>query len=257
MSILMEMNGEQYINSAQKYDKVILPVGSCESHGYHLPHGTDTFAADKLSRLVAERVPGLLVLPPVNVGLSHHYDAFPFTLSLQPQTLIQVLQDILESVIKNGVKRIFIMNGHDGNIEPIELAARTAKVKHPEVFIASLDAWWVAGCRLLPPGTFEVWDGLGHAGEGETSLALSLFPEFVNMEAARGVTPDLPLNVNIKWLFEELTDVGATGDPTKAEKHKGDMMRDALVAEIVSFFQDMEAKNWDYSHNRKAGGVNI
>lgn len=74
----------------------------------------------------------------------------------------------------------------------IELAARSIKVAHPEVKIASLDAWWIVAGKLLPKDTFEVWDGLGHGGEGETSLALSLFPELVNIDVASGVVPSLP-----------------------------------------------------------------
>ena len=71
------------------------------------------------------------MLPPVNVGMSQHYAHFPFTLSLQPETLIAVLKDIMRCVVKNGIKRIFIMNGHDGNIAPIEIAARSIKLEFP------------------------------------------------------------------------------------------------------------------------------
>lgn len=247
MAALMEMHGDQYLNGDEKFDKAILPVGSCENHGGHLPYGTDTFVCDKLARLVAKEVPGTLVLPPVTVGLSYHYDYFPLTLTLQPETLLAVLKDILTSVIRGGIKHIFVMNGHDGNIEPIELATRSIKVRHPDVKIASLDAWWIAAGNLLPPDTFEVWNGLGHAGEGETSIALSLFPELVNMEVAAGVVPSLPKNINIKWLFAELTGVGATGDPTKATREKGDKMRDALVREVAGFLNRMDAEGWDYA----------
>ena len=149
MSILSKMTGNQYING-KKFDKAILAVGSCENHGFHLPYGTDTFVSAMLSEKVAEEVEGLLVLPPVNVGMSQHYAHFPFTLSLQPETLIAVLKDIMRCVVKNGIKKIFIMNGHDGNIAPIEIAARSIKLEFPEVRIASLDAWWVTPETFCP-----------------------------------------------------------------------------------------------------------
>jgi creatinine amidohydrolase len=88
-------------------------------------------------------------LPPVAVGYSQHYSHFPFTLSLRAETLVEVLKDILSSIIKNGITRIFIMNGHDGNIAPIEIASRAIKMLYPEVKIASLDAWWVADFMRL------------------------------------------------------------------------------------------------------------
>lgn len=251
MSVLLEMTGNQYING-KKFDKVILPVGSCENHGYHLPFGTDTLVSSMLAEKVAGQVDGLLVLPPVNVGMSTHYSHFPFTLTLQPETLIAVLKDIMTSVVKNGIKKIFIMNGHDGNIASIEIAARAIKMEYPEVKIASLDAWWVTAGKLLPPGTFEVWDGLGHAGEGETSIGLALFPHLIEMEHARGVVPNLPENVEIKWNFAELTNTGATGDPTRATAEKGRKMAEVLIEAVVKFIKDMDSRDWNYSSPQSA-----
>jgi len=241
----MKMTGHAFKQGG--YDKVILAVGSCENHGQHLPLGTDTLVSYKLALKVAEQVDKLLVLPPVTVGFSQHYASFPFTLSLRSETLIEVLKDILRSVVNNGISHIFIMNGHDGNIAPIEIASRAVKLEYPEARIASLDAWWVAAGNMLPPDTFEVWDGLGHAGEGESSIALALFGELVELEYARGVVPNLPPHVDIKWNFAELTDCGATGDPTKATAEKGRKMEEVLVQAIVKFFNDMDACNWHYN----------
>lgn len=246
----LKMTGHQY--AVGKFDKAILAVGSCENHGQHLPLGTDTLVSYMLAKKVAERVEGLLVLPPVTVGFSEHYSHFPFTLSLRSETLVEVLKDILTSVVKNGIKHIFIMNGHDGNIAPIEIASRAVKMQYPEVRVASLDAWWVAAGQLLPPDTFEVWNGLGHAGEGETSIGLSLFGELVEMEYARGVVPDLPTNIEIKWNFAELTDCGATGDPTKATAEKGKKMEEVLVDLVVDFIKKMDACDWDYRSSQHA-----
>lgn len=252
MSVLMKMTGNQYLSNKDKYDKVIIPVGACEDHGYHLPYGNDTLVSSILAEKVAEQVEGMLVLPPINIGMSEHYAYFPFTLTLQPETLIAVLKDVLESVVRNGIKKIFVMNGHDGNIAPIEIATRSIKVKYPEVKIASLDAWWVTAGKLLPPDTFEVWNGLGHAGEGETSIALALYPELVEMEHARGVVPDLPDNVEIKWNFAELTNTGATGDPSKGTAEKGQKMIAVLLKAVVDFIKEMDAKDWNYSSKESA-----
>ncbi len=251
MSLLQKMTGHQF-KGGPKFDKAIIAVGSCENHGFHLPFGTDTFVSSMLAEKVAEQVDGLLVLPPVNVGMSQHYAHFPFSLTLQPETLIAVLKDILESTVKNGIEKIFIMNGHDGNIAPIEIAARAIKLAHPNVRIATLDAWWVTAGKLLPGDTFEVWNGLGHAGEGETSIGLALFPELIEMEYAKGVVPNLPEHVEIKWNFAELTNTGATGDPSKATVAKGQKMVAVLVKEVVRFFREMDDKDWKYSSKESA-----
>jgi creatinine amidohydrolase len=170
-----------------------------------------------------------MVLPPINYGFSAHYNKLPFVVSLQPETVTSIIKELLQEVIRNGIKKIIIINGHDGNIAPIELAARALKVQHPDVVIARLNDWWVAAGKIIPENTFEVWNGLGHAGEGETSMGLALFPELMQMEHAKGVVPDHPDHVEIKWRFEELTDTGASGDPSKGTVGKGKLLMFSLI----------------------------
>lgn len=240
----------QHWNSADfkssPFEKVILPLGSLESHGNHLPFGTDSLTPHLIGLEVAARVPKTAVLPPVNYGVSEHYKQFPFTVSLQFETEIAILRDILESVYREGIRKVFIMNGHDGNIAPIEIAARTAKVNHSDFKIVSLDAWWKLVGDLVPPGFFEVWNGLGHGGEGETSICLGLFPELVDMPKAAGVVPHLPPHVDVKWTFNELTNTGASGDPTKGTREKGLKMKEILVDTIVQILKDLDKNDWDY-----------
>ena len=229
-----------------QFTKAILAIGSCEAHGQHIAEGCDTLVAYKLSKQIADRVDGMLVLPPVTVGYSGHYDSFPFSLTLSYDTTTQVIYDLIESVIRNGITRIFLMNGHDGNIAPIEIASRKIKEKYPDVQIAALTQWWVAAGNLLPKDTFEVWNGLGHAGEGETSIAYYLFPEWCEPELATCVIPSLPDEIDIKWDFSELTDTAQTGDATKASAEKGKKMNDVIVEHVVKALQELDAKDWKY-----------
>jgi creatinine amidohydrolase len=227
------------------YDKVVLCVGSTEYHGDHLPFGTDTLVAEHLADAVVERVEGMLRLPALPFGMSRHYASFPISITLSTETLMRVLRDVFDSLLAHGMNRLLIINGHDGNIAAIDSAAREFRVDHPEMKIAVLEAWWVTAGKLVPEGTFEVWDGLGHAGEGETSMMLAVAPELVDMDRARGVVPDLPAHVELKWTFNELTPYGATGDPTKATEMKGRLMRDALVEQLVSFVKEMDERDWE------------
>ena len=229
------------------YTKAILAVGSCEAHGPHLASGTDTLVSYMLSCQVADHFNDLLVLPPITVGYSAHYDTFPFTMTMSYDTVTQVIYDYVESTIRNGITHIFILNGHDGNIAPIEIASRKIKEKYPEARIATLPAWWVTAGDLLPKDTFEVWNGLGHAGEGESSIAYYLYPQWCEPELAKGYIPDnLPYNIEIKWDFAELTSSAATGDPTKATAEKGKKMAEVLVKCMVDAIEQLDKLGWDY-----------
>lgn len=230
-----------------RYDKAILAIGSCEAHGQHLASGTDTLVSYMLSCKIADQVDGLLVLPPITVGYSGHYDSFPFTLTLSYDTCTQVIYDIVESCIRNGINKIFLFNGHDGNIASIEIASRKIKEKYPQARIAALPQWWVTAGDLLPKGTFEVWNGLGHAGEGESSIAYHLYPQWCEPELAKGFVPDnLPDHVEIKWDFSELTNTAATGDPTRATAEKGEKMTEVLVTVVTEAIKQLDAMDWNY-----------
>ena len=240
---LLRLKGHEY--RERGYDKAVLAVGSTEYHGDHLPYGTDTLVAEHLAREASERVEGLLKLPTIPIGMSAHYSSFPIAITLSTETLMHVLKEVFESLKKHGVTRLLIINGHDGNIPAIDAATREYRTLHPEFKIAVLEAWWVAASQLVPEGTFEVWGGLGHAGEGETSMMLRVDPGLVDMDRARGVVPDLPPHVEVKWIFDELTPYGATGDPTKATRRKGELMHNALVGLLVDFITEMDENSWE------------
>jgi creatinine amidohydrolase len=166
-------------------------------------------------------------------------------LTLETETLIRALKELMDSLNKHGVKRLLVVNGHDGNIPALEAAAREYRTEHPEFKVAALEAWWITAGDLLPEGTFDAWGGLGHAGEGETSMMLRVAPELVNMSKARGHIPSLPGHVQVKWLFKEITPYGVTGDPTKATSEKGILMWDALVTHLTAFIKEMDRNGWE------------
>ena len=140
---VMKMTANQFKKG--HYNKAIIALGSCECHGPHLAQGTDTLVAHMLAVRAADKLKGLLVLPPVTIGCSEHYDTFPFTMSLSFETMTAVIKDILRTTYKNGIKHIFLMNGHDGNIYPAEVATRQIKVEYPDIKIA-----FMPECGLKP-----------------------------------------------------------------------------------------------------------
>jgi len=240
---LLKMTG--YLLKESYFDKAVLPLGSTEYHGDHLPFGTDTLVAESIAEAVAERVEGMLCLPALPFGMSRHYSSFPISITLSTETQIHVIKEVIDSLNQQGLRRLLIINGHDGNLPAIEAAAREYRFDHPEMKIAVLDAWWVTATELLPKGTFEAWGGLGHAGEGETSIMLKVAPELVNLSRAKGHIPVLPEHVQVAWLFKEITPFGVTGDPTKATSEKGILMWNALVDYLVSFIKNMDRDGWE------------
>lgn len=230
------------------FDKVIIAAGSCEAHGRHLPEGTDSLVSYRLACEIAKNYDDILVLPPLTIGYSAHYDTFPFTLTLSYETATRVLYDVMESVLRNKINKIIIINGHDGNIAPIEIASRMIKEDYPDARIISLPEWWNTVGELLPEGTFEVWNGSGHAGEGETSIVYYYYPEYCEPELATSVVPDnLPPNVDVKWDFAEITDTGQTGDATKASKEKGELINKTLVETMMKAIDYLNDKDWNYN----------
>ena len=100
--------------------------------------------------------------------------------------------------------------------------------------------------QLLPPNTFEVWEGLGHGGEGETSIVLATVPHLVDMSQAKGMIPDMDPVVKLIWNFQELTNYGASGAPEKGTVEKGKKMRQVLIDYLVEFVRRMDQQGWRY-----------
>jgi creatinine amidohydrolase len=158
---------------------------------------------------------------------------------------MKILREIFLSLFKHGIKKLIIINGHDGNIPAIDAATREFRTEKPEMKIAVLESWWVTAGELVPEGTFEVWNGLGHGGEGETSIMLAIAPDLVELDKAKGIVPNLPEYIEIKWLFNELSPFAVTGDPTRATMEKGRLMNEVLVNHLVDFIEKMDQIGWD------------
>ncbi len=230
--------------AAGDFDKVLMPIGSCEGHGDHLPFGTDAFIAHHLALAVAEKVPRTLVLPPLWFGMSLHYRHQPMSISVSHDTNIAVYRDVLNSVIDWGFKKIVVINGHDGNVPCIGVAAQDIKLRHPDVAIAVMERWWTTALSILPKEMWDAYEGYGHGGEAETSLAMELIPALTHPDRARGMVDEKDDQIQEFWNYQELTDLGATGDGSKATREKGQRMKQVLVDYLVDFIARKERQNW-------------
>ena len=246
--MLEEMNALQVRKNLSRNTVAILVFGACENHGDHMPFGSDVIVPMELAKRVAKksRNKNILILPALAYGVSLHHVDFQMTISLDPKTMISVIENLLASLVKNNINRILIINGHDGNIPPIEAAARVIKDQYPNIVIACLEAWWVL-IGEITRNLFDIWGGLGHGGEAETSAMLAVRPDLVDMRnAPKKIIPKLPHNIRIYWKFNELTDTGATGAPQKATRTKGDKIISILENVLLAFIRDMDKNQWNY-----------
>lgn len=160
---------------------LVWPVGALEQHGPHLPVGTDYLTVEVLARQAAQQAAAqipVLVAPTLPFGSSQHHLPFGGTMSLSTEGYYRVVYELAESLIISGFRQIFIVNGHSGNNELVQLVARDLALKHP-VSLAAASYWTVAWDALVALEAHKPGRLPGHAGAFETSLILALYPHLV------------------------------------------------------------------------------
>jgi creatinine amidohydrolase len=250
----------RYAISADPKIKAILPIGSLEQHGKHLPLATDTTIAEYIASRVGERI-NALVLPPINYGISYEHKPL-FNISISRESLTRVIEDICSSLIYNGVKRIIILNAHYGNEHAILSCIKEISLMHPNIMLASIPYWVFI-------------DGIDHAGMKETSLMFAIDSNMVKTDKIKmgkdirlesdhdggnGYNANANAKVsmvvldNITLLAESisrLTDDGIIGDPSRASKHAGEEMLNLIIDSIVDAINAIESMYERYL-NRKS-----
>ncbi len=234
---------------------VVLPLGSMEQHGHHLPLLTDTLIGTEIARRAeAELGDAALFLPTLWVGASDHHRTFAGTVSVGNEVYVRVLVDVLESLVGGGFRRIFLLNAHGGNITPGRMALYEVQLRHrdkPDLWLA-LSSWWTVAAEQVAALAEVEQTVVGHAYELETSMVLRVRPELVRPEAARGANipfdsafycPDFtrPSRVDVPRGFEQLSVTGAFGHPEIATTEKGEVLLATATREVVAFVREFAA----------------
>lgn len=236
---------------------IIIPIGSCEQHGEHLPYTVDANIPAEIAKRVAQKIDAL-VAPAVNYGLSRAHCDFPGSAWLKGENLLRVIEDISVSFAKSGFKRIIWINGHFCNDPVLYVACGdiTGTNKVPEDTKVYGFSYWLT----LPEKVakeYLSWDAGWHAQIGETSIMLAINPDVVKMKYAPVEWPVLAKKSNVvlncisaatgQW--KHITKSGIWGDARGSTKEKGEAFLNEIVNTVVktienveSAFQEMEGK---------------
>ena len=237
----------------------VVPLGSLEQHGRHLPLWTDTAIVSEIAARLERRLPDTIILAPAQpVGYSPHHAAFG-CMSLDLSSYMALIRNLCGSIAAMGFRRIFLLNGHGGNDVPCRAAMCQLKVELPELRILFASYWTPTaeafrGIRTSPPG------GMGHACEMETSIMLALRPDQVRtaeMKDDGPVTrpaegPAIPdmLRAQPYYMvrnFDELSASGTLGCPTQASAEKGALFLDAAVDAVAALTRSFVAGELEFS----------
>ncbi len=237
------------MNDAIAMQKVVLlPTGSTEQHGRHLPLDVDVFLAESVCLEVGRRAPDkVLVLPPISYGLNLHHIDFPGTIHIEPETFIAFCLNITKSVAYHGFTKIILVNGHGSNSPLIDLVARRTVLETNSLCAATN----YLGLAVQEFNKVKDTEVMAHADEIETSLYLYLAPERVQMDKA-GAGDDVmgkymssdsvgkyPVRFNDYW--GRWTNLGVHGDARTATAEKGKVVFEAAVNKLGEIVEEWQA----------------
>jgi creatinine amidohydrolase len=233
----------------RKYEVAVIPVGATEAHNLHLPEGQDLFMVDAIARESCRRAwrkrPKVICLPAIPYGVDCNLMDFPLTMHVRQATLDALLRDLIESLRKHSIRKVVIFNGHGGN----DFLPFVRQVQCDlDVYVFLCNVWEVG--RDQYARIFAAPDD--HGGEMETSLALELWPDLVELAAARNAKarPFRLEGLAKGWArtsrtFSKLNAFCAVGDPRAATAKKGREYLEVTCRRLGIFLAELAAAKID------------
>jgi creatinine amidohydrolase len=233
----------------RRFDVAVLPIGATEAHNRHLPEGQDFLVAQHIARRCCaaawEQGHSVVCLPPLPYGVDCNLLDFPLTIHVSQDTLNALVHDICVSLRHHEIRKIVLLNGHGGNAF-VPLIRELQSTTDLHLFLCN---WWMVGKDQYAK-IFEQPDD--HAGELETSVALALHPELVELRVAGDGTPR-PFRFEALqkgWVqtsreFSRLNDHCGVGNPAAATAEKGHQYLDLVCQRITAFLGQLAAAEID------------
>ena len=238
---LFGMTCEEAGDAIDEADFAVLPTGSVEQHGPHLPVSTDTLRADHLTAELVDAADefdlDLLRLPTLPYGQSEHHMRFPGTVTLSTETYVDVIREIGESMVEHGADRLLIVNCHGGNREPLSVAAD--RLGRDTDLTVHFVHWTDFAREDLEEAFGEEW---GHAGDHETSFVELYRPDLVRTEKKEPQeAAEMPRTRSYEY-FDQVTELGGLGDPTNSDPDALESIVAATTREILgALVEDLDA----------------
>lgn len=211
---------------------IIIPIGSTEEHGYHLPLSTDSIIAEKLAEELSKRL-NLPYVPTIFYGVCRTTALYPGTITISVHSLKNLVNDIVYSLYTQGFEKFFIITGHGGDAHVVALEEISRQLKQEK----DIDVY------VIKPYEIDVSDLVDtkdiHAGEVETSLMLYLCPDLVHMQKAKKEAIPSMNSAFYTPLRKRPTPSGTFGDPTKASRDKGKQIFERYVKKIGEFISQI------------------
>lgn len=245
-----EVCGFEVPQAASEHPLAILPLGSLEFHGPHNPLGSDTIIISGIAQRVAARSNALLFPTVTFTQCPAHTAHFQGTISVRPEVMTMYFAEILRNILRLGFRKVFIINGHDGNIGPGRgaIAEVADETKDAALLLAS---WW----EFLPSESMKALGmfhqsngGHGHGGPLETSAVAAFRPELVHTEKAQDLPEPPDLSGGPPYYLQKSTAVdwpGYSGHVSEASAEKGrklvQMSEDGIVKLIENWLSHGEA----------------
>src|SRR5437588_6302351 len=226
---------------AERWQVAVLPFGATEPHNLHMPYGTDTLQVEELGRRACARAfdagARVTLLPAVPFGVNTNHLKVPgaLALSVTPTTLLAVLTDLVDSLERQGLKKLVLLNGHGGN----ELKPLTRELHHRTGMFLCVCDWFRMAADQYPKIFAQPGE---HADEVETSLGLAFFPELLKPELADdgAARPTRFEALNRGWIsitrpWHLVSRNTGLGDPSAATAEKGRVLMNLLVERLSTF----------------------
>jgi len=257
--LLEDMTWQEVAEALKETDIALVPAGSTEQHGPHLPVNNDTFTAFHLAKKAAEMAYDkvrTVVVPAIPYGLTGL--RYPGTITLSRETVVALYKEVARSLIKGGFKKVIFVNGHGGNIIPLHLAI--SEIQGETGALVALVQYWELGYDVIMEMLETEGKVFGHAGEMETSISWALGQRVIEDKRGRGIppmTPSLkdytqplfrprvPIHIGIldpkvwDWFRPETSD-GVLGDSTLASREKGEKMLHHVLSAFVEFLEKIK-----------------
>lgn len=216
MPSLQDFTWPEALKQLKSCNAIIIPIGSLEQHGYHLPINTDNYLTDYFVSQLAKKF-NCCSLPTLPFGQTWSSSGFPGTIALQEETAKQCLIDIIDSVLKDSPRRIILFSWHRGNVDIIKQVMR--HYQHPSIYCLPLKDYSKILTDVL---TTPIPSGIWHAGELETSLMMALYDKEIDLSLAEKTNVSTKNNQQEKW--HHINAIGSWGDATVSSKQQGEII---------------------------------